>query len=95
MEVLNPLLNFFAEHGVLFFPYFAAIALILIVYLSRSTSFFSQHGLQLVTLAMLIPSLLFATGKQWISHDSLTAIFSGIVGYVFGSGARSASSNSN
>src|SRR4051794_6228846 len=85
---IDDVINLLTLNKILIFPYFAALISVLILIAIRRTAIFSRYGLQIVALAVVLPVALFATGKEWVSHDALTAILSGIVGYVFGSGTQ-------
>ena len=70
------------------FPYFLTIAGGATIFFCRKSEFISRYGLQIVTMAILLPALLFAWNRMWISNDAGVAVLSGITGYVFGSGGR-------
>jgi hypothetical protein len=80
--------NLLTQNKIIIFPYFAAAISVLILIAIRQTTVFARYGLQIAALAVVLPVALFATGKEWVSHDALTAVLSGIIGYVFGTGPR-------
>jgi predicted acyltransferase len=80
--------NFFSvltTNHIAVFPYFLAAGGCLMVFLCRNSDLFKKSGLQLVTMALLLPALLFAWNRGWVSNDAGVAVLSGIAGYVFGS----------
>lgn len=70
------------------FPYFLATVGGGIVIVLRKSRFIDRHGMQLITMIILIPAILVAWNREWLSRDAGVAILSGIAGYVFGAGSR-------
>jgi hypothetical protein len=67
---------------VLIFPYFLGFTALFLAFLFRESAMVKHHGFKIIALAILLPTALFASNKNW--HDALTLV-SGIAGYVFGS----------
>ena len=79
---MKELLNDLTEHGVLVFPYLLGFAALILSFHFRDSAMVRHHGFKIVALALLLPTALFASNKQW--HETL-ALVSALAGYIFGS----------
>src|SRR5262249_55208627 len=81
-ELATTIIGLLANHGVLIFPYFLGFTVLVLAFLFRDAEIVKHHGFQIIALAVLLPTVLFASHKGW--HD-VVALISALVGYIFGS----------
>jgi hypothetical protein len=79
---MQALFAILTEHGVLIFPYFLGFTALILAFIFRESTMVRHHGFKIIALALLLPTALFVSNKQW--HDAF-ALVSGIAGYIFGS----------
>ncbi len=75
------------QNGVLAYPYVLGLIALLFAFVFKDAVIVQRHGLQILAMALLLPILMTAANKGWVSNDAFVAILSTIVGYVFGSGS--------
>ncbi|MBZ9738661.1 hypothetical protein [Mesorhizobium sp. CO1-1-4] len=73
-----------SDDQILIFPYFITVAVIVLCLVLRRHKVIADHGLQIIAMAIVIPSLIFCRAKNWIANDVMSALLGAIVGYAFG-----------
>ena len=87
-DQLSTFLKTLHDLNVVVFPYFLCIIGIITVICVRKADFVNRNGLQIIAIIVLVPAILVAWERKWISSDAGAAIISGIGAYAFGSSKK-------
>jgi hypothetical protein len=83
------------NYRILVFPYFLGICVIILLYLLRNNENVARHGLQIIGLAVLFPSIFYAANKGWIDNNYVAGLFGIVFGFVFGNAPTFRGNDSN